>query len=178
MLFAKSTILIHLKSVRVVLFVFDSIIVALFALCTCQCDFNSHFGTSSLFLEIQASLSRTFFGATKKSPLSEVHPFYHKTAIQVKHFLRKTEVFYRFIKKCHKKSRHSGKIDRISANFTWIYLFLSLRSFASSSINVFMSLNSLYTDAYLTYATSSISLSCSITSSPMRVEVTSLSREF
>ena len=55
--------------------------------------------------------------------------------------------------------------------------FLS-RKPESSSINAFTSLKCLYTDAKRTYATSSISFSFSITSSPTRTEVTSRSREF
>ena len=46
MLLAESAILLHLKSVRVILLVLDSVVVSLLAFCACQCDFNSHFGTS------------------------------------------------------------------------------------------------------------------------------------
>ena len=48
---AETTIFIHLESVRIVLLVFGSVVVALLALCTSQCDFNSHNGTSR-FTEI------------------------------------------------------------------------------------------------------------------------------
>ena len=46
MLLAESAILLHLKSVGVILLVLDSVVVSLLAFCTCQCNFNSHFGTS------------------------------------------------------------------------------------------------------------------------------------
>ena len=46
MLLAESAILFHLKSVRVILLVLDSVVVSLLALSACQCDLNSHFGTS------------------------------------------------------------------------------------------------------------------------------------
>lgn len=46
MLLAESAILLHLKSVRVILLVLDSVVVSLLAFCACQCDLNSHVGTS------------------------------------------------------------------------------------------------------------------------------------
>ena len=51
MLLAEPTILVHLKSVRVILLVFHCVVIALLALCTSKCDFNSHNGTSR-FTEI------------------------------------------------------------------------------------------------------------------------------
>ena len=47
-LFAESAILIHFKSVRVVLFVFHCVVIALLAFCTSEGNFNSHDGTSVL----------------------------------------------------------------------------------------------------------------------------------
>ena len=46
MLLAESAILLHLKSVGVILLVLDSVVISLLAFCTCQCDLNSHVGTS------------------------------------------------------------------------------------------------------------------------------------
>ena len=43
---AKSTVLVHLKSVGGILFVFHCVVVALLALCACKSDLNSHNGTS------------------------------------------------------------------------------------------------------------------------------------
>ena len=51
MLFAEPTVLVHFKSIRIVLLVLHCVVVALLALCTSQCDFNSHNGTSR-FTEI------------------------------------------------------------------------------------------------------------------------------
>jgi hypothetical protein len=45
-LLAELAVLIHLKSVRVILLVLLGVVVALLALCAGQCDLNSHFGTS------------------------------------------------------------------------------------------------------------------------------------
>jgi len=39
---AESAILVHFKSVRIVLFVFHCVIVSLLAFCTCHCNLNSH----------------------------------------------------------------------------------------------------------------------------------------
>jgi len=47
MLFAKSTILAHFNSVGIVLFVFLSIVISLFAFCASQCHFNTHFFRTS-----------------------------------------------------------------------------------------------------------------------------------
>ena len=41
-LFAESAVLIHLKSVRIVLLILHSVIVSLLTFCTSQCDFYSH----------------------------------------------------------------------------------------------------------------------------------------
>ena len=46
MLLAETAILVHFKSVRIVLLVLDSVVIALLAFSAGQCDFNSHFGTS------------------------------------------------------------------------------------------------------------------------------------
>ena len=51
MFFAEPAVLIHFKSVRVILLVFHCVVVALFALCASECDLNSHDGTSR-FTEI------------------------------------------------------------------------------------------------------------------------------
>ncbi len=48
MLAAEFAVLVHFKSVGVILFVFLCVVVSLLALAACQCDFNSHFGTSRL----------------------------------------------------------------------------------------------------------------------------------
>ncbi len=46
MLLAEPAVLVHLKSVGVILLVLHGVVVALFAFCTRQSDLNSHFGTS------------------------------------------------------------------------------------------------------------------------------------
>ena len=51
MLPAEPTILVHFKPVGIVLLVFHCVVIALLALGTSQCDFNSHNGTSR-FTEI------------------------------------------------------------------------------------------------------------------------------
>ncbi len=66
---AESAELIHLKSVRVVFLVFHCVVIALFALCACQCHFNSHDGTSR-FTVIRCTLRYIL-------PLAE-HIFAHK----------------------------------------------------------------------------------------------------
>ena len=43
MLLAESAVLVHFKSVGIVLLVLHGVVVALFAFCTRQCNFNSHF---------------------------------------------------------------------------------------------------------------------------------------
>jgi hypothetical protein len=45
-LLAEAAILFHLKSIGIVLLVLGHVVVALFALCAGECDFDSHFGTS------------------------------------------------------------------------------------------------------------------------------------
>ena len=62
MLLAESAILLHLKSVRVVLLVLDGVVVSLLAFCACQCDFNSHVGTSRngiIYRQIRLRLCKT-----------------------------------------------------------------------------------------------------------------------
>ena len=46
MLAAETAILVHLKTIGIVLFVLDRVIVSLLALLADKCDFNSHNGTS------------------------------------------------------------------------------------------------------------------------------------
>ena len=46
---AETTILVHFEPVRIVLLVFHRVVVALFALCACQSNLDSHFGTSRSF---------------------------------------------------------------------------------------------------------------------------------
>ncbi len=46
MLSAKTAILVHFESVRIVFLVFLRVVVTLFAFAADKCDFNSHFGTS------------------------------------------------------------------------------------------------------------------------------------
>jgi len=46
MLLAELTVLVHFKSVRVVLLVLLGVVIALFALCTSHCYLYSHIGTS------------------------------------------------------------------------------------------------------------------------------------
>ena len=61
MLFAEAAVLVHLKSVRIVLLVLHGVVVALLAFCTRQCNFNSHFRHllfSCPFSGIIASLGR------------------------------------------------------------------------------------------------------------------------
>jgi hypothetical protein len=48
MLAAEFAVLVHFKSVGVVLLVLHRIVVSLLALAARQCDLNSHFGTSRL----------------------------------------------------------------------------------------------------------------------------------
>ena len=43
MLSAKSAILLHFKTVRVILFVFHCVVVSLLALRASQCDFHAHY---------------------------------------------------------------------------------------------------------------------------------------
>ena len=43
---AELAVLLHLKSVRIVLLVLGCVVVALLALCAGQGNFNPHFGTS------------------------------------------------------------------------------------------------------------------------------------
>jgi hypothetical protein len=43
---AELAVFIHLKPVRVILFVFLGVIVALLAFCASECDFHSHFKTA------------------------------------------------------------------------------------------------------------------------------------
>ena len=43
---AELAVLVHFDSVRVILLVFLGVVIALLALSACQCNFNSHFGTS------------------------------------------------------------------------------------------------------------------------------------
>jgi hypothetical protein len=61
-LFAESAVLVHFKSVGVVLLVFHCVVVALLAFCASECDFNSHNGTSR-FTEI-------FFSFTLRKSVS------------------------------------------------------------------------------------------------------------
>ena len=107
MLAAEFAVLVHLKSVGVVLFVFLCVVVSLLALAARQCNLNSHFGTS--WLDYAGNLSRTLElrmrrchmaantvyaylppdgrfvrayiaakYAQKKNPLAEVILFYHR----------------------------------------------------------------------------------------------------
>ena len=46
MLAAESAVLLHLKSVGIILLVLDGVVVALLAFCAGHGDFDSHFGTS------------------------------------------------------------------------------------------------------------------------------------
>ena len=46
-LLTESAVLVHLKSVGGILFVFHCVVVALLALCACKSDLNSHNGTSN-----------------------------------------------------------------------------------------------------------------------------------
>ncbi len=49
MLAAEFAVLVHFKSVGVILFVFLCVVVSLLAFTACECDLNSHFfGTSRL----------------------------------------------------------------------------------------------------------------------------------
>ncbi len=107
MLAAEFAVLVHFKSVGVILLVFLCVVVSLLAFAARQCDFNSHFGTSRLdyavkkrpHLELQKRRCHmaagdaltylppekrhpfcTYFAAKsaqKKNPLAEVKPFYH-----------------------------------------------------------------------------------------------------
>ncbi len=52
MFFAEAAVLVHFKSVRVILLILHCVVVALLALSTSECNFNSHDGTSR-FTEIK-----------------------------------------------------------------------------------------------------------------------------
>lgn len=70
---AMRTILVHLKSVCILLLVLFRCVVTILALCACQCDGNSHF-TALLFL-FEASLSAVPLPeneAQKNRPANEV----------------------------------------------------------------------------------------------------------
>ena len=56
--FAEPAVLIHFKSVRVILLVFHCVVVALFALCASECNFNSHDGTSRFTDKFSQSVCR------------------------------------------------------------------------------------------------------------------------
>jgi len=45
-LFAEPTILVHFKSVRVILLIFHCVVISLLTFCASECDFHSHDGTS------------------------------------------------------------------------------------------------------------------------------------
>jgi len=60
-LLTEPTVLVHFKSIRVILLVLHSVVVALLAFCASECDFNSHNGTSR-FTEIFFA-----FAITRKS---------------------------------------------------------------------------------------------------------------
>ena len=56
MLLTEPTVLVHFKSIRIVLLVLHSVVVALLAFSASECDFNSHNGTSR-FTEIFFALA-------------------------------------------------------------------------------------------------------------------------
>ena len=57
-LLAESAVLVHFKSVGIILLVFHCVVVALLTLCAGKCDFYSHDGTSR-FTEIFLSFFRS-----------------------------------------------------------------------------------------------------------------------
>ena len=94
-LLAESAILVHLKTIGIVFLVLSGVVIALFALRTSQCDFNSHDGTSR-FTEIflgrfrpglprknrrkkRTSFSRCYQYSTRGSHLSSLF-LYHPAA--------------------------------------------------------------------------------------------------
>jgi hypothetical protein len=70
-LFAEPAVLVHFKSVGVVLLVFHCVVVALFALCASKCDFNSHNGTSR-FTEIFFAFTLVKVNASLSPRLSNI----------------------------------------------------------------------------------------------------------
>ena len=89
MLSAELAVLLHLKTVRVILLVLHGVVVSLLALRASQSDFYAHNGTSlntaSLYHPAQRKFrkrSTTNYRpglkkAHKKSPFSQVRTFYH-----------------------------------------------------------------------------------------------------
>jgi hypothetical protein len=71
-LLAESAVLVHLKSVRVVLFVLHCVVVTLFALCAGQGNFYSHFSAPPVkridFCLPQGKSCVLFFGHKKIDP--------------------------------------------------------------------------------------------------------------
>jgi len=84
---AEPAVLVHFKPVRIVLLVFHRVVVALFALCACKCDFNSHNGTSR-FTEIFFLFPKNFFNLSKKDRLPQNALFPYCT---FRHILRQKE---------------------------------------------------------------------------------------
>jgi hypothetical protein len=72
MLAAESTILLELKTIRSILLLLHSIVVALFALCACERDLNSHYRHLHMYLQLMlpASLQACVLKKvhTKKEP--------------------------------------------------------------------------------------------------------------
>jgi hypothetical protein len=68
---AEPAILVHLKPVRVVLFVLNRVVVPLLAIAASQCDFNSHLSAPSVII-IVAFLSRVNSFTRKKDLATEV----------------------------------------------------------------------------------------------------------
>ena len=82
-LFAEPAVLVHFKSVGVVLLVFHCVVVALFALCASKCDFNSHNGTSR-FTEIFFAFTLVKVNASLSPSFQKLHHIPH-LAVCVKH---------------------------------------------------------------------------------------------
>ena len=51
MLAAEFTVLVHFKSVRVILLILDRVVISLLTFTASECDFYSHIGTSVYFCE-------------------------------------------------------------------------------------------------------------------------------
>ena len=71
---AETAVLVHLETIGIVLLVLFRLVVSLLALTACQCDFNSHDGTSRFTeniiaftkVKVNASLSEQWHKATDK----------------------------------------------------------------------------------------------------------------
>ena len=83
---AEPAILVHFQSVRVVLLVFHRVVVALFALCAGESDFDSHFRHLPIRMASLAETAR--FSRTKIKPPARYYQLYHSLSISSRVFLK------------------------------------------------------------------------------------------